>query len=166
MEQDGPRQVLRLSLGRLGVLADAARPVPDPREVTVGIVHLGIGAFHRAHQAVYTQRALMLGGDVSWGICGVTQRSAEVADAMCPQDCLYTVAERSGQGSVVRVIGAVREVLVRPDQPEDVVARLSSPDTKVVSLAVSEKGYRQNPATGALWAEDPEVVADAAGRPP
>lgn len=117
MEQDGPRQVPRLSLGRLGVLADAARPVPDPREVTVGIVHLGIGAFHRAHQAVYTQRALMLGGDVSWGICGVTQRSAEVADAMRPHDCLYTVAERSGQGSVVRVIGAVREVLVRPDQP-------------------------------------------------
>jgi fructuronate reductase len=132
----------------------------------VGIVHLGLGAFHRAHQAVYTQQALALGEDSSWGICGVTQRSAAVAEALLPQDCLYSVLERSENSTDVSVIGAIREVLFAGEEVQEVVDRLSSPTTHIVTLTVTEKGYRFEPSTRRLRRDDPELVADAAGRAP
>jgi fructuronate reductase len=130
-----------------------------PREVpaSVGIVHLGIGAFHRAHQAVYTEDA----GD-GWGICGITQRSAAVAERLAPQDGLYSVLVRGPDGVSARVIGAVREVLTG----EATAARITDPAVRVVSLTVTEKGYRRDPATGGLRLDDPEVAQDLAGRPP
>src|SRR5690606_4891211 len=73
-----------------------------------GIVHFGIGAFHRAHQAWYTDLA-MDSGDRDWAICGVSLRSAAVANQLIPQDCLYTLTERSGSEAATRVVGAVRE---------------------------------------------------------
>jgi fructuronate reductase len=132
----------------------------------VGIVHLGTGAFHRAHQAVYTEQAMAVSGETSWGICGVTQRSPAVADALLPQDCLYSVLERHAEGTKVRVIGAIRDVLVAQEQPEAVTERLGRPETRVVTLTVTEKGYRFDPSSGRLRHDDPEVLADAAGRPP
>lgn len=131
------------------------RPVDVPS--SVGVVHLGIGAFHRAHQAVYTEDA----GD-GWGICGITQRSAVVADLLTPQDGLYGVLVRGPGGTEARVIGAVREVLTG----EHTVARLTDPAVQVVSLTVTEKGYRHDPATGRLRFDDPELALDLAGRPP
>ncbi|GAB2840159.1 mannitol dehydrogenase family protein [Actinoallomurus bryophytorum] len=130
-----------------------------PREVpaSVGIVHLGIGAFHRAHQAVYTEDA----GD-GWGICGITQRSAAVASRLAPQDGLYSVLERGPGGVSARVIGAVREVLTG----SATVARIGDPAVKIVSLTVTEKGYRHDPATRRLRVDDPEILRDLAGRPP
>jgi fructuronate reductase len=130
-----------------------------PREVpaSVGIVHLGIGAFHRAHQAVYTEDA----GD-GWGICGITQRSAAVAERLAPQDGLYSVLERGPGGVSARIIGAVREVLTG----EATVARITDPAVKIVSLTVTEKGYRHDPATRRLRGDDPEIRLDLAGRPP
>ena len=157
---------LRLCLAHLGRVPEEWRPVPDPRELSVGIVHLGLGAFHRAHQAVYTQKALALGASPSWGICGVTQRSPAVAKALRPQDCLYSVLERGENSASVRVIGAIRDVLFAGDQVQEVVDRLSSPATHIVTLTVTEKGYRFEPATGRLRRDDPEVRADAAGRAP
>lgn len=70
----------RLSLGTLGSVPAAARPPIDPREVGIGIVHLGIGAFARAHPFVLTQEAMAVTGDLGWGVCGITQRSTTVAD--------------------------------------------------------------------------------------
>jgi mannitol-1-phosphate/altronate dehydrogenase len=130
-----------------------------PRDVpsSVGIVHLGIGAFHRAHQAVYTEDA----GD-GWGICGITQRSATVAERLAPQDGLYSVLERGPGPASARVIGAVREVLTG----EATAKRITDPAVKVVSLTVTEKGYRHDPATGRLRGDDPEISLDLAGRPP
>jgi fructuronate reductase len=130
-----------------------------PREVpaSVGIVHLGIGAFHRAHQAVYTEDA----GD-GWGICGITQRSAAVASRLAPQDGLYSVLERGPGGVSVRIIGAVREVLTG----SATVARIGDPAVRIVSLTVTEKGYRHDPATRRLRVDDPEIGLDLAGRPP
>jgi fructuronate reductase len=130
-----------------------------PRDVpsSVGIVHLGIGAFHRAHQAVYTEDA----GD-GWGICGITQRSATVAGRLAPQDGLYSVLERGPGPASARVIGAVREVLTG----EATAKRITDPAVKVVSLTVTEKGYRHDPATGRLRGDDPEISLDLAGRPP
>ncbi|HEX6444489.1 MAG TPA: mannitol dehydrogenase family protein [Streptosporangiales bacterium] len=152
--------VPRLSLRSLARLPAGARPRVDPAARRVGIVHLGIGAFHRAHQAVYTEDA----GD--WGSCGVTQRSAAVARQLLPQDGLYAVLSKAPAGDDVRVVGSVREVLVGPDDPGAVVARIADPAIRVVTLTVTEKGYRRDPATGRLRRDDPEVAADLAGRTP
>ena len=129
-------------------------------------MHLGTGAFHRAHQAVYTQQAMATSAETSWGICGVTQRSPVVAQALLPQDCLYSVLERRPMGTKVSVIGAIRDVLVAQDQAEAVTDRLADATTRIVTLTVTEKGYRLGPSTGRLRVDDPEVQADAAGRPP
>jgi fructuronate reductase len=157
---------LRLCLAHLGRVPEEWRPYPDPRDLSVGIVHLGLGAFHRAHQAVYTQRAMAMGSCNSWGICGVTERSAAVAEALLPQDCLYSVLERSGDGTVLNVIGAIRDVLFAGAQAQELVDRLSSPTTQIVTLTVTEKGYRFDPSTRRLRRDDPELLADASGRPP
>ena len=106
----------------------------------LGIVHFGIGAFHRAHQAWYTDRA-MCAGDRDWAICGVSLRSRDVADQLNPQDGLYTLTERSGTASTTRLIGAVREVLHAPGDAVNVIARLADPACHIVSFTVTEKGY-------------------------
>lgn len=112
-----------------------------------GIVHLGIGAFHRAHQAVYTDDA-MAAGDRDWGITAVSLRSAQVHDQLAPQDGLYTVATRDAEGERVRLIEAVREVLVAPRDPMAVAAALAAPATRIVTLTVTEKGYHRLPGGG------------------
>jgi fructuronate reductase len=106
----------------------------------IGIVHFGIGAFHRAHMAVYTDDA-MNAGECDWGIIGVSLRSASVAKQMNPQDGLYTVTERSASGSKARLIGAVQHVIVAQQEPEAVVAAIASPDTHIISFTITEKGY-------------------------
>lgn len=149
----------RLSLTNLPVL-----PAVDPEALSVGIVHLGIGAFHRAHQAVVTERAAVETGETRWGITGVSQRSATVRDQLVPQDGLYSVLERGLGEPSVQVIGSIREVLTAPEDPEAVVARIADPAVSVVTLTVTEKGYR---AAGAgLNLDDPEIQADLTGRPP
>ncbi|WP_433181801.1 mannitol dehydrogenase family protein [Actinoallomurus sp. CA-150999] len=147
MSTDQLEDTMRLSL------TTRPRQVPS----SVGIVHLGIGAFHRAHQAVYTEDA----GD-GWGICGITQRSAAVADRLAPQDGLYSVLERGPEGVSARIIGSVREVLTG-DATAD---RIADPEVRVVSLTVTEKGYRHDPATGRLRLDDPEICLDITGREP
>lgn len=141
------KDTMRLSL------TTRPRPVPS----SVGIVHLGIGAFHRAHQAVYTEDA----GD-GWGICGITQRSATVVERLGPQDGLYSVLQRGPEGASARIIGAVREVLTG-DATAD---RIADPAVRIVSLTVTEKGYRHDPATGRLRIDDPEIRLDLTGREP
>lgn len=116
----------------------------DRHAQAVGIVHFGIGAFHRAHQAWYTDRA-MDGGDRDWMIAGVSLRSPAVAEQLNPQGGLYTVVERSSGGSRARLVGAVREVIVAPRDPAAVVTRLGSPTTHIVSLTITEKGYCRAP---------------------
>ncbi|TDD60725.1 mannitol dehydrogenase family protein, partial [Kribbella antibiotica] len=149
----------RLSLAHLPVA-----PAVDPRSLSVGVVHLGLGAFHRAHQAVITERAAALTGDTRWGISGVSQRSATVREQLAPQDGLYGVLERGNGDPTVQVIGSIREVLTAPEDPEAVVARIADPAVSVVTLTVTEKGYRAK--NGGLDLDDPEIQADLAGRPP
>lgn len=137
-----------------------ARPAYDRRAVTTGIVHLGIGAFHRAHQAVYTDA--LLGKDPSWGILGVSLRSTDTRDALAPQDGLYTVSAVDGSGAHRRVIGASTGVIVAPEDPAALVARLADPRVRIVSLTVTEKGYSHDPATGRLREDDPDIRHDLA----
>jgi fructuronate reductase len=141
------------------------RPRVDPRSLRIGIVHLGIGAFHRAHQAVFTEDAVACaGGD--WGICGVTQRSADVVEQLGPQDGLYSLADRGPDGEDLRVVGTVRDVRWALADIDGVLERMAAPSTTVISLTVTEKGYHRDPASHRLLLDDPEIAADLAGRPP
>lgn len=127
---------------RLSVAVE--RPQYDRAEQSGGIVHFGIGAFHRAHQAWYTDRA-MSAGDRDWMITGVSLRGTSVAKQMNPQDGLYTVTERSGAGSAVRLVAAVRQALTAQHGGGDIVQALSAPQTRIVGLTVTEKGYCRAP---------------------
>ena len=152
----------RLSLATLAELPTAvARPAYDARGIGIGIVHLGIGAFHRAQTAVFSDDALAL-DQGNWGICGVSLRSADVRDRLAPQDGIYTAVEKSPAGVRRRIIGSVREVLFLGDQREQVQTRLAAAETRIVSLTITEKGYCHDPATGKLNMRNPDVVHDLA----
>ena len=151
----------RLSLAFLSDLPGTLqKPAYDPREIKAGIVHLGVGAFHRAHQAVYLDD--LLASDQQWGIVGASLRRADMRDAMAPQDQLYTVAVRSGEGTTLRVVGSIMAIHVAPEAPEALLAAMSDPAIRIVSLTVTEKGYCHDPATGDLNPEHPDIKADLA----
>ncbi len=136
-----------------------AKPLYDRKSVKPGIVHLGIGAFHRAHQAMYTEKVLnAFGGD--WAIIGASLRSASVAEQLEPQDGLYTVVERSGAGENYQVVGAVQRVVVGPQDPSELIALMADEAIKVVSLTVTEKGYCHDPATGDINWSHPDIKHD------
>ncbi|GAB3279196.1 mannitol dehydrogenase family protein [Parasphingorhabdus pacifica] len=130
------------------------------------MAHLGLGSFHRAHQAVFTEDAMSATGDLRWGICGVTQRSGSAAARLAPQDCRYTVLERGVGAAPARVVSALCEVLDGSSAPAAVVALLARAEVRVITLTVTEKGYRHDPATGSLNLDDAEVAADLTGRAP
>lgn len=144
------------------VAADVARPAYDVAAQRCGIVHFGIGAFHRAHQAVYTDDA-MAAGDRDWRIIGVSLRSGDVADQLNPQDGFYTVVQRSAVGASARLIGAVSHVIVAPQDPDAVIAALASADTHIVSFTITEKGYHRRP-DGTLARDDAALASDIAGQ--
>lgn len=135
------------------------RPRFDPATLKTGIVHLGCGAFHRAHQAVYTQDVLDRQPG-PWGIVGVSLQGAGVRDRLAPQDGLYTVLERSGAGIAATVIGTLRQLLFAPEDPGAVMARIADPAIKIVSITVTEKGYCRDPASGKLDAAHPDIRHD------
>lgn len=123
-----------------GLPADVSRPAYDRDSQARRIVHFGLGAFTRAHQAAYTDAALGL-GDSGWMITGVSLRSAGVAQQLNPQDGLYLIAERGGDGTRYRLGGAIRDVLTAPQNPQAVIAAIADPATRIVSFTVTEKGY-------------------------
>lgn len=139
--------------------AEVERPRYDRAAATAGVVHLGIGAFHRAHQATYFEQALNA-GDSRWAITAASLRSPGVRDQLQPQDGLYTLVECDGRDERLQVIGAVRDVLVAPEDPAALVAALARPETHIVTLTVTEKGYHLDPATGALRTDAPDIAAD------
>lgn len=152
----------RLSLKTLPYLpAGVARPGYDVAAARIGVVHLGIGAFHRAHQAVYLDDC-MAAGEEGWAVLGASLRSPDTRDALAPQDGLYGLAVRSGEGERVRVVGSVRKLLVAPEDPEALLRAMSDPAVRIVSLTVTEKGYCHDPATGELDEAHSDVKADLA----
>ncbi|MFC9554851.1 mannitol dehydrogenase family protein [Rhodococcus sp. NPDC056960] len=140
-------------------------PNYDRRDITVGIVHFGVGGFHRAHQAMYVDRLLRRGEARDWGICGVgvlpgDRRMKDVLDA---QDGLYTLALRHSDGTWdVSVIGSIVDYLFAPDDPEAVIEKIAAETTKIVSLTITEGGYNFTHDTGEFDAENPDVVHDLA----
>lgn len=152
----------RLNQNTLAQLAASASvPQYDRSKTRAGIVHLGIGAFHRAHQAWYTETLLNKGaGD--WQIIGASLRSASVREQLAPQDGLYTLVERGPEGEKFQVMGAVKDVLVGPESPEALLAAMADKAIHIVSMTVTEKGYCHDPATGNLNQSHPDIQHDLA----
>jgi fructuronate reductase/mannitol 2-dehydrogenase len=115
-------------------------PNYDRASLTPAVVHIGVGGFHRAHQAVYLDE-LARTGETGWGEIGVGLRSPAMRDALVPQDCLYTVVERSGSGETARVVGSMTRYLYAPDDPEAVLAVLTDARTRLVTLTITGGGY-------------------------
>jgi len=140
-------------------------PVPsyDRSRVTVGIVHFGVGGFHRAHQAMYIDQLMEQGKALDWGICGVGVMpfDLKMKEAMQSQDCLYTLVEKAPDGSwTPRIIGSIVQYLYAPDDPDAVIEKMADPATRIVSLTVTEGGYNFHPVTGKFDDTNPAVQAD------
>lgn len=147
-----------------GLPPEVARPAYDRSALLPGIVHLGIGAFVRAHAAVATEAAIAA-GDLRWGIVGVSLRQPDTRDALQPQAGLYTLALRDADAAGaarqrLQVAGAVIELLVAPEDPQQALERIASPHTRIISLTVTEKGYCHDPATGRLRLDHPDIAHD------
>lgn len=149
------------------VLPQLRLPTPgyDRSAVSVGIVHVGVGGFHRAHQAMYLDRLMQQGRAMDWGICGlgVLPGDQRMKEALAAQDYLYTLAVKHPDGSVdARVIGSIVDFIHAPDDPDAAVERLADPAVRIVSLTITEGGYNFNQATGEFDAAAPDVVHDLA----
>jgi mannitol 2-dehydrogenase len=150
-----------------GILSSSADAVPGPmydrRRVTTGVVHFGVGGFHRAHQAMYHDRLMNDDKALDWGICGVGVMPADrrMKEALDAQGGLYTLVVKHPDGSYEpRVVGAITEYLFAPDDPEAVIDKLAADATRIVSLTVTEGGYNINDVTGEFDASNPGVVHD------
>lgn len=164
MSTGTPTTTARLSLASLAAASGkpaVTGPAVDPRALSTGIVHFGVGAFHRAHQAVYTEDAAAAVGDTRWGILGVTGRSAKVADQLGPQDGLYSVLTKARDSESLRLIGSLRRVVFPGTHSEAVLQALASDDVHLASLTITEKGYPRRP-DGELDTSSPAVAADVA----
>src|SRR6478609_10956784 len=120
------------------------KPSYNRDEIGIGIVHFGVGGFHRAHQAMYVDRLLEMGLATQWGICGVGVLPADrkMADVMAAQDGLYTLLIENPDGSRdPRVIGSIVDYRYAPDDPEAVIELLAAPSTRIISLTITEGGY-------------------------
>ncbi|QSE80332.1 mannitol dehydrogenase family protein [Rhodococcus koreensis] len=138
-------------------------PNYDRGDITVGIVHFGVGGFHRAHQAMYVDRLLRRGQARDWGICGVGVLPGDrrMKDALDAQDGLYTLALRHPDGTWdVSVIGSIVDYLLALDDPEAVIEKIAAETTRIVSLTITEGGYNFTHDTGKFDAENPDVVHD------
>jgi mannitol 2-dehydrogenase len=143
--------------------AAVAVPRYDRRDVTTGIVHIGVGNFHRSHQAMYLDTLMNSGAALDWGICGIGLQPSNVRmrDALAAQDGLYTLVIRHGDGTWdARVIGSITEYLFAPDDPEAAIEKMAAPTTRIVSLTVTEGGYSLDAVTGEFNASDESVLAD------
>jgi fructuronate reductase len=145
-----------------GLPGAVQRPRFDRRTLSPGIVHLGLGAFARAHLLACNDDALDAAPAAAWGVHGVSLRHADVHDALTPQRGLYTLALRDAAGQRQRVIGSLLDVSVAPQQPHLLLDRIAAPSTRIISLTVTEKGYCHDPATRRLRLDHPDIAHDLA----
>jgi fructuronate reductase len=145
---------------RLSMMHAAARLPYDRASITPGMVHLGVGAFHRAHVAAYVDEVLRV--DPSWGIIGASLRQSATREALAPQDFLYTLAVQSSSGLKTRAIGSILDVLDAATQRRELIAAMTDPRIRIVSLTVTEKGYCHDPATGELDPNHAYILHDLA----
>ena len=139
-------------------------PRYDRQKVGQAILHVGVGGFHRAHQALYSDDLLNQGEDAQWGFCGVglLKHDARIRDVMRSQDCLYTLVERSLEGDTARIIGSIVDFSFAPDDPQKVLEQMASPTTRIVSLTITEGGYYIDQSTGELNSQHSDLLHDLA----
>jgi mannitol 2-dehydrogenase len=137
-------------------------PRYDRQALTNGIVHLGVGGFHRAHQALYLDNYFEQTADLQWGICGVglLQQDQPMRDALQSQDCLYTLVERSPHEDRARIIGAIDRYIFAPENSQAAIAALASPDCRIVTLTITEGGYYYNEGNAQLEVSHPTIQHD------
>jgi mannitol 2-dehydrogenase len=138
---------------------EVSTPTYDRAALRPGIVHIGVGGFHRAHQAVYLDE-LARQGSTDWGVIGVGLHSRAIGEVLAGQDQLWTVIERASDGDRATVVGALTQYLYAPDDPEAVLTALADQRTRVVTLTITGTGYRVDAHTGEFDAEDPHVARD------
>ncbi|WP_416424772.1 mannitol dehydrogenase family protein [Pseudomonas sp. App30] len=145
--------------------AHIKRPAYAQATTRQGIVHIGVGGFHRAHQAFYTDALMNTGEGLDWAICGAGLRSDDRAmhDALKAQDSLYTLVELGdGTGHEVRVIAAISGMLLGEDSPQALIDKLADPAIRIVSLTITEGGYCIDDSTGEFMAHLPAIQHDLA----
>lgn len=149
------------TLSSLGI----AVPQYDRSKVKIGIVHFGVGAFHRVHQALYLDDLMNQGEALDFGICGigVMPNDVKMRDALKAQDCLYTMVVKNPNGVYdARVIGSIVDYLFSPDDPQAVIDQMAHVNTKIVSLTITEGGYNFDHVTGEFDLTNPDIEHDLA----
>ncbi|MDF3129179.1 mannitol dehydrogenase family protein [Kiritimatiellaeota bacterium B1221] len=139
-----------------------AIPTYDRAQVKIGIVHVGVGGFHRSHEAYYTDQLLET-GEIAWGICGVGLREGDrkMRDILKAQDYLYSLLVKHPDGKVEnRVVGSLVDFMLSVDDPQAVIDRMANTETKIVSLTITEGGYNFHPVTGEFRIDNPDVQHD------
>jgi fructuronate reductase len=145
---------LLMEAGLQGDRLTRTRPAPK-----VGIVHLGLGAFFRAHGAIYVEDAVERSGG-NWGIIGVSLQSPGMRDSLTPQGGVYTAVELAPEGERCRVVQVIDRVLVAREDEGAVLEAMADPAVKIVTLTVTEKGYCHEPSTGRLNPDHPDIRHD------
>ncbi len=154
---------IKLNEASLSSLASHVRvPKYDRHQITNGIVHIGVGGFHRAHQALYLDNYFHEHPGSDWGICGVglLEFDKRMRDALTSQDCLYTLVEKSPSGDRARVIGAITKYLFAPDNRQAVIDTLADPKCRIVTLTITEGGYYYIEGSGEFDANHPTIQYD------
>ncbi len=152
----GERSIDRLPTG-------IAVPSYNRREVRPAIIHFGVGGFHRAHQAVYTDDVLG-SGDLGWGIrgAGITEADVRMKEALSAQDYLYTVVARDNSGEDRRVVGSILDLIVASDNPSSLVGAMADESTRIISMTITENGYCYRPDSGELDFDNAGIRNDVA----
>ena len=138
-------------------------PTYDSKQLKTGIVHIGVGGFHRSHQAYYIHQLLQKHGARDWAICGIglLERDRNMANVLAEQDYLYTLVTQHPNGTVdSEVIGSIIDYLLAVDTPQLVIDKMADKDTKIVSLTITEGGYNFNPITGDFDFDNPDIQHD------
>jgi len=153
------------NISKIPALSGAATvevPTYDRSQVTQGIVHIGVGGFHRAHLALYMEKLLNAGKASQWGICGVGLRDGDqqISDALTQQDNLYTLFELQQNEDKVQVIGAIGDFILAQQDSAKLIAKLADEETRIVSLTITEGGYCIDDNTGLFNPDLPEVIED------
>jgi mannitol 2-dehydrogenase len=142
---------------------EVAIPAYNRSEIKTGIVHIGIGGFHRAHEAYYTDQVLQHKESKNWGICGIAmlESDSKIIKTLEDQDGLYTLIIKESDGTLTtRVIGSIIEYLFAPENPYAVIEKMADPDIKIITLTITEGGYNFDAATGEFQLTEPSIQGD------
>ena len=158
------KEIIKLNAKNLDILPkEVTIPAYNRSKIKAGMVHIGIGSFHRSHQAFYTDTLLNRSGKTDWGICGVAllETDQRIFNTLVDQDGLYTLMVTEPDGNLnARVIGSIVEYLYAPDNPEAVIEKIADPGIKIITLTITEGGYNFDSATGEFQFAEPSIQWD------